>query len=726
MNRKIRKYLSMVLLLFLLAAAMPQQAEAAVKLNKTAVSINVKKTVTLKVSGTNGKVTWKSSNNKIATVSSLGVVKGINKGTATITAAVSKSTLRCKVTVKQPVTGLKLNKTSAVLKKGSSFTLKAAVSPANATNKSVVWKTSNNKVATVSSKGVVKGIGKGTAIITVIARDGSNKKATCKVTVKQLVHTHKWVNVTKNVHHAEKSHTEKKQVGTKTVVDKEAWDELVKHWYAECTSCGLRDTPANLEMHIALVHYDPENDQYDRNASWRSKYEYETIHHDAETHEEPVYEDVWVEDVAAWDETIHTGIFHYVVDGEYLHDTLATIGDATYYFDSEGYTVSGWLKLDEGWSYFDDDCKRQTGWQDKDGSQRYIDPETGIMVTSQIRDVDSGSYYFNSEGEAFTPGIVTDAGKDYYFTGQDFAKDTWMDLDTGRYYFGDDGAKATGVIELDGEVYPLGDDGAVKYMQWVDVGNTRYYTNDCGSAMEGWRVIDGRKYYFADERYDSYSLENKGRMLTGFKTISGRKYYFLDSKASSYNEDDKGELVTGWKTINGRRYYFLDSHDASYREWKEGVMQTGFHKINGKRYYLLDKKSSAYKGWKEGAMQTGIVPISGKKYFFSGSGVMQGSRIVYVKGNRYFFAGNGVMQKNRWVNFNHHRYYLAGNGKVKTGWYRYKGRWFYFDKYGRMRKGLTYVGGRKYFFGTNGVLNMRKSVWINGRWYWADGQGILR
>ena len=291
----------MVLLLFLLAAAMPQQTEAAVKLNKTAVSINVKKTVTLKVSGTNGKVTWKSSNNKIATVSSLGVVKGINKGTATITATVSKSTLRCKVTVKQPVTGLKLNKTSAVIKKGSSFTLKAAVSPANATNKSVVWKTSNNKVATVSSKGVVKGIGKGTAIITVIARDGSNKKATCKVTVKQLVHTHKWVNVTKTVHHAEKSHIEKRKVGTKTVVDKEAWDEDVYKVITKCSACGYSsEDGAKVAEHCVDVH--------DGEASTSTeKVKVSTKHHAAVTHEEPVYKEVKVVDKKAWDETVVIG-----------------------------------------------------------------------------------------------------------------------------------------------------------------------------------------------------------------------------------------------------------------------------------------------------------------------------------------------------------------------------------------------------------------------------------
>ena len=175
------------------------------------------------------------------------------------------------------------------------------MSPANATNKSVVWKTSNNKVATVSRKGVVKGIGKGTAIITVIARDGSNKKATCKVTVKQLVHTHKWVNVTKNVHHAEKSHIEKRKVGTKTVVDKEAWDEDVYKNITTCSTCGYSsENVGKVEIHTAKEH--------DCDASYSTKkVKVDTIHHAAVTHEEPVYKEVKVVDKKAWDETVVIG-----------------------------------------------------------------------------------------------------------------------------------------------------------------------------------------------------------------------------------------------------------------------------------------------------------------------------------------------------------------------------------------------------------------------------------
>lgn len=182
---KIFKKLSMMMLVCLLLSviAMPVSANAA-KLNKKNVSINVGKTYTLKAKGTKGKITWTSSNKSVATVSSKGVVKAKKKGTAVITAKYGKKKITCKVTVKQPVTSIKLNKASAVLKKGNSLSLKATVLPGSANNKSVRWTSSNTKIATVSSKGVVTAKSAGTTTITATAKDGSRKKASCKVTVK--------------------------------------------------------------------------------------------------------------------------------------------------------------------------------------------------------------------------------------------------------------------------------------------------------------------------------------------------------------------------------------------------------------------------------------------------------------------------------------------------------------------------------------------------------------
>ena len=69
------------------------------------------------------------------------------------------------------------------LQKGKTRTLRAIISPSNASNKKVKWTSSNRKVATVTQKGIVKGIKAGNANITATATDGSKRKASCKVIV---------------------------------------------------------------------------------------------------------------------------------------------------------------------------------------------------------------------------------------------------------------------------------------------------------------------------------------------------------------------------------------------------------------------------------------------------------------------------------------------------------------------------------------------------------------
>lgn len=84
------------------------------------------------------------------------------------------------------VSGIKLSRTKITLKPGGSFRLRAAVSPKDACNRAVTFRSSNTKYATVSSKGVVKAkrAGKGrTVTITVKAKDGSGKTAKCRVKI---------------------------------------------------------------------------------------------------------------------------------------------------------------------------------------------------------------------------------------------------------------------------------------------------------------------------------------------------------------------------------------------------------------------------------------------------------------------------------------------------------------------------------------------------------------
>ena len=142
---------------------------------------------------TDKSVTWTSSNKKVATVNAKGLVTfkknaGGKKVTITATAKdgskkFAKITLTC---MKGSVKSIKLSGKTTV-KSGKTTKLKAKVSTKNGkANKTVVWSSSNTKLATVDKNGKVKTVKgkKGTVKITAKATDGSGKKATIKIKIK--------------------------------------------------------------------------------------------------------------------------------------------------------------------------------------------------------------------------------------------------------------------------------------------------------------------------------------------------------------------------------------------------------------------------------------------------------------------------------------------------------------------------------------------------------------
>ena len=132
----------------------------------------------------NEKVVWDSSNTKVAAVSKDGTVRALASGTSVITCSLKSNPgvkTTCKITVRIPVNSITLNRANATMTKGKVFQLKATVAPSNAYNKAVTWKSSDLSVVTVDSTGKMTGTGKGTAVVTCTAKDGSGVKATCKV-----------------------------------------------------------------------------------------------------------------------------------------------------------------------------------------------------------------------------------------------------------------------------------------------------------------------------------------------------------------------------------------------------------------------------------------------------------------------------------------------------------------------------------------------------------------
>lgn len=159
-------------------------------LNKATTTIAVGSTETLVATvapadATDKVVTWSSSDETVATVSDSGVVSALDDGTATITVTTHDGsfTATCAVTAETvAVIGVVLDQDTLTMSVGDDDTLVATITPADATDKTVTWSSSDSNVASVDQTGKVTAEGAGTATITVTTTDGSHTD-TCAVTV---------------------------------------------------------------------------------------------------------------------------------------------------------------------------------------------------------------------------------------------------------------------------------------------------------------------------------------------------------------------------------------------------------------------------------------------------------------------------------------------------------------------------------------------------------------
>ena len=155
-------------------------------LNKTSVTLFAGESEILAASvfPMDARIQWSSTSPAVASVDQNGKVTGLDNGTAIITVASADGTktATCMVTVIVPVTGVSLDRSSAEIIKGESITLTATVSPSNATDKNVIWTSSDPSVATVSQSGVITAVKAGSTTVVATTSDGG-KTAACEIVV---------------------------------------------------------------------------------------------------------------------------------------------------------------------------------------------------------------------------------------------------------------------------------------------------------------------------------------------------------------------------------------------------------------------------------------------------------------------------------------------------------------------------------------------------------------
>lgn len=150
------------------------------------------KLITTPVNATNRNLVYKSSNDTIATVDLNGIVTGKKAGIVTIKATSAENNftaIKTYTVIYIPVTTLTLDSTAANVFVGSTLQLNATITPAKASNKGVLWTSSDTTLAKVSNTGLISGIKQGNVIITATSADNPAIAAASNIHVANVLAT---------------------------------------------------------------------------------------------------------------------------------------------------------------------------------------------------------------------------------------------------------------------------------------------------------------------------------------------------------------------------------------------------------------------------------------------------------------------------------------------------------------------------------------------------------
>ncbi|WP_034442261.1 MBL fold metallo-hydrolase [Butyrivibrio sp. AE2032] len=265
--------------------------------------------------------------------------------------------------------------------------------------------------------------------------------------------------------------------------------------------------------------------------------------------------------------------------GWYAKSEILKIDDKQYYFNEDGYRVTGWQEIDGKWHYFYADGTMALE-ENVDGYtiEEYVDgyklDSDGIWtdtVRSRWKQNDTGWWYEDSAGKYPKNEFCNIDNNRYYFNENGYMVTGWKKVDNNWYFFKKDGTMAS---EEFCEGYWVDPNGRLTYKpisKWESNSKGSYYINQIGWYPKNQVLwIDGNLYHFSASGY----------VDSGWKQVDGNWYYF----------ESDGKAVTGWKKISEKWYYF--SEDC--------VMNTGWIKSKGSTYFLKSDGSMASKEYCNG------------------------------------------------------------------------------------------------------------------------------
>ena len=303
---------------------------------------------------------------------------------------------------------------------------------------------------------------------------------------------------------------------------------------------------------------------------------------------------------------------HY--DGSYTKDNWELINDKWYFFDKDGWMITGWLKRNGIWYYLDANGELTTGWF-----------------------IDNGIYYYSNErGQMVVNCFIDD-----------------------KYYVGKNGAYTAYKNEL----------GTVYLGKWYTKdGKWRYLHKDGTEPSDRWELIKDKWYFFDAEGY----------MVTGWLKRNGIWYYL----------DPNGALLTGWYLVDGTYYYSNERGQMAVNRFIDDKFYVG--------------KNGAYTAYKN---ELGTVYLGkwytkdGKWRYLHKDGTEPSDRWELIKDKWYFFDSDGYMVTG-WLKWYYNWYYFDDLGALVTGWFEADGNWYYANEKGHMLRD-TYVDG--YYINKSGI-----------------------